>query len=143
MILVLFLGIVLKRWLMRGFETLAIQQLVCDSERKYYFFYKRSNIKVKLNQNKSAVMQSYRYKCSQIRCRETEVLPLPLPCRIYQITNSNHQSIIVFSLVINHSRDIVVYIYIVMIYNIIEYMVYQYMSLLHDCIIYNQKEKLL
>ena len=53
------------------------------NERKYYFFYKRSNIKVKLNRDRSAVMQSYRYKCSQIRCRETEVLPLPLSCRIY------------------------------------------------------------
>ena len=97
--------------------------IIYNSRKKVLLFYKRANIKVKLNQNKSAVMQSYRYKCSQIRCRETEVLPLPLSCRIYQITNSNHQSIN-FSLVINHSRYIVVYIYIIMIYNIIEYTVY-------------------
>ena len=84
-------------------------------ERKYYFFYKRPNIKVKLNRDKSAVMQSYRYKCSQIRCRETEVLPLPLSCRIYQITNSNHQSIL-FSLVINHNIYNSIYIHILLWY---------------------------
>ena len=83
MIHVLFLESVFKRRFMRGFETLAIQYLVYDSRKKVLLFYKRANIKVKLNQNKSAVMQSYRYKCSQIRCRETEVLPLPLSCRIY------------------------------------------------------------
>jgi len=38
MILVLFLGIVLKRWLMRGFETLAIQYLACDSRKKVLLF---------------------------------------------------------------------------------------------------------
>ena len=89
-------------------------------------------------------MQSYRYKCSQIRCRETEVLPLPLSCRIYQITNSNHQ-LILFGLVINCNKYIIVYtyIYIVMIYNIIEYVVYQYILLLHDYIpSHNQKEEL-
>ena len=38
MIHVLFLGSVLKRWLMRGFETLVIQYLVCDSRKKVLLF---------------------------------------------------------------------------------------------------------
>lgn len=38
MILVLFLGSVFKRWLMRGFETLAIQYLVYNSRKKVLLF---------------------------------------------------------------------------------------------------------
>ncbi len=38
MILVLFLGGAFKRWLMRGFETLVIQYLVCDSRKKVLLF---------------------------------------------------------------------------------------------------------
>lgn len=70
----------LEQWLWETGKKRGIQR-----KKVLLFFYKWPNIKVKLNRNKSAVMQSYRYKYSQIRCRETEVLPLPLSCRICKI----------------------------------------------------------
>ena len=64
--------------------------IIYNLRKKVLLFCKRPNIEVKLNRDRSAVMQSYRYKYSQIRCREAEVLPLPLSCRICKITSSNY-----------------------------------------------------
>lgn len=47
MILVLFLGGAFKRWLMRGFETLVIQYLVCDSRKKVLLFLQKIEHKSK------------------------------------------------------------------------------------------------
>lgn len=47
MILVLFLGSVFKRWLMRGFETLAIQYLVYNSRKKVLLFLQTTEHKSK------------------------------------------------------------------------------------------------
>lgn len=47
MILVLFLGSVFKRWLMRGFETLAILYLACDSRKKVLLFLQKIEHKSK------------------------------------------------------------------------------------------------